>query len=58
MSSFAARFGAPQLQKDHGEFHVERVRRQIQAGDKTLAEARKRRDRVRSVAERYIGALR
>ncbi len=58
MSSFPARRGAPHPRTDYGEYHVERVRQEIQADDKVLAEARKRRDGVCSLAERYPGALR
>ncbi|MGI8430367.1 MAG: hypothetical protein ACR2OB_13955 [Solirubrobacteraceae bacterium] len=58
MSSFPARAGAQQAQTDYGEYHVERVRHQIQADDKVLREARRRRDRVRALAEGYLGALR
>jgi hypothetical protein len=58
MSSLAARYGAPHHQTDYGEYHVERVRQQIQADDGVLAEARRRRDDVRALAERYPGALR
>lgn len=58
MSSFPARAGAPQPQTDYGEHYMERVRRRIQADDKVLDEARRRRDRVRALAERFSGALR
>ena len=58
MSSFPAREGAQQPQTDYGEYHVERVRHQIQADDKVLREARRRRDRVRALAEQFFGSLR
>lgn len=58
MSSLPARAGAQQLQTDYGESHLERVRRRIQADDKVLREARRRRDRVRALAEHSPGALR
>lgn len=58
MSSFPAREGAHQPESDYGEYYVERVRHQIQADDRVLREARRRRDRVRALAERYLGALR
>src|SRR5438067_687112 len=58
MSSFPARGSAPQPQTDYGEYHVERVRQQIQANDTVLREARRRRDRVRALAEQFVGALR
>jgi hypothetical protein len=58
MSSVPTRQGAPQRRTDYGEYHVERIRHNIEARDEVLAEARRRRDRVRSLAERYPGALR
>ena len=58
MSSLSAPRGAPRSQTDYGEDYVEQVRQQIQADDDVLNEARRRRDRVRALAERYDGALR
>lgn len=58
MTTFLARESAQQPETDYGEYHLERVRRKIQADDKVLREARRRRDRVRAVAEQFVGALR
>ncbi len=43
---------------DYAEQYVELVRERIAADDDVLAAARRRRDRVRRVAERFTGALR
>jgi hypothetical protein len=58
MSSFPARQAAQQSETDYGEHYIERVRQQIQADDEVLREARRRRDRVRALAEEFAGALR
>ena len=58
MSSLSAPQGASRSHTDYGEHYVEHVRHQIQADDAVLGEARRRRDRVRALAERYDGALR
>lgn len=58
MSTFPARTSTQHPETDHGEYHLERIRREIQADDKVLREARRRRDRVRDLAEQFVGALR
>lgn len=50
--------GAAQPQTDHAVVYLNLVRKKIQADDRVLKEARRRRDRVRALAEQYIGALR
>lgn len=59
MSTFSARESAQQQPgTDFGEYHLERVRHRIEADDKVLRKARHRRDRVRALAEQFVGALR
>lgn len=50
--------GATDTPTDHAERLLHGVRQDIQADMSVLREARRRRDRVRSLAERYQGALR
>jgi hypothetical protein len=45
-------------QTDHAESVLNRVRSRIQASDQVLREGRRRRDRVRGLAEQFVGALR
>jgi hypothetical protein len=49
---------AHSAQTDHAENYLNLVRSRIQADDEVLREARRRRDRVRKLAEQFLGALR
>jgi hypothetical protein len=58
MAASPAPRGAHQPQTDHAEQYLNLVRQRIEADDRVLKEARRRRDRVRALAEQFAGALR
>jgi len=56
MNAFPAR--APEPAADYAEATIEQVRQAIQVEDEVLKEARKRRNKVKELAERFAGVLR